>query len=73
MKHIPKYLLPKIASVQGEASASTEDKGDLGFVPFKRGGARGSGRGRGRGGRGGGGRGGRGGKKKSDPLKKFGK
>ena len=39
------------------------------FVPFKKDSARGKGRGRGRGG----GSGGRGGKKKSDPLKKFGR
>ncbi|KAJ7509695.1 P-loop containing nucleoside triphosphate hydrolase protein [Mycena galericulata] len=75
MKHVPKYLLPRIAPVaggDGEVSAGGGGGGGKpGFVPFKkengRGGARG--RGRGRGGRGG--AGGRGGKKKSDPLKKF--
>ncbi|KAF8213827.1 ATP-dependent RNA helicase dbp9 [Mycena galopus ATCC 62051] len=68
MKHVPKYLLPRIAPVSGgevEVAPGTERK--PGFVPFKKEGARG--RGRGRGGRSG--AGGRGGKKKSDPLKKF--
>ncbi|KAJ7791648.1 P-loop containing nucleoside triphosphate hydrolase protein [Mycena olivaceomarginata] len=69
MKHVPKYLLPRIAPVSGGdvevAPGGAERK--PGFVPFKKEGARG--RGRGRGGRGG--AGGRGGKKKSDPLKKF--
>ncbi|KAJ7461497.1 DEAD-domain-containing protein [Mycena latifolia] len=77
MRHVPKYLLPRIAPVAGvdggiEGAAGGDAK--PGFVPFKkesvRGGARGRGRGRGRGGRGGA-AGGRGGKKKSDPLKKF--
>lgn len=74
MKHVPKYLLPKIAPVAGTETTATADSGaqDVGFVPFKKGGDRGRGRGRGRGGRGGRG-GGRGGKKKSDPLKKFGR
>ncbi|VDB99922.1 unnamed protein product [Peniophora sp. CBMAI 1063] len=74
MKHIPKYLLPRVASVQNaqaeqadqDASPAATPK-DVGFVPFTKSG-RGRGRGRGRGGKfGGGGRGG----KKSDPLKKF--
>ncbi|KAI0349530.1 DEAD-domain-containing protein [Trametes cingulata] len=75
MKHIPKYLLPRIAPVPGaEGGMAGEEKsspasGEVGFVPFNKNGARGRGRGRGRGGRGGGS--GRGGKKKSDPLKKF--
>lgn len=74
MKHVPKYLLPRIAPVPG----STEDTEAVevkqkGFVPFKKESARGKGRGRGRGGSGRGGFGGRGGKKKSDPLKKFGR
>ncbi|KAI0369845.1 DEAD-domain-containing protein [Pilatotrama ljubarskyi] len=75
MKHIPKYLLPRIAPVPGAEGGTESDakptpaSGDVGFVPFNKNGARGRGRGRGRGGRGGGG--GRGGKKKSDPLKKF--
>lgn len=84
MKHVPKYLLPRIAAVPtpgatgdvaavpaaGDAAAKTHGReGDNGFVPFTKGGARGRGRGRGRGGRGG--SAGRGGKKKSDPLKKF--
>ncbi|KAJ8694676.1 ATP-dependent DNA/RNA helicase [Pleurotus ostreatus] len=71
MKHVPKYLLPRIMPVSGtetEGAASAEVK--AGFVPFKKEGSRGRGRGRGRGGRGGGGRGG---KRKSDPLKKFGR
>ncbi len=71
MKHVPKYLLPRIMPVSGtepEAASSAEVK--PGFVPFKKEGSRGRGRGRGRGGRGGGGRGG---KRKSDPLKKFGR
>ncbi|KAI8985723.1 DEAD-domain-containing protein [Trametes punicea] len=73
MKHIPKYLLPRIASVQG-AQVESEGKsaGEAGFVPFNKNGARGRGRGHGRG-RGGKGSGSsRGGKKRSDPLKKFG-
>ncbi|KAI0316010.1 DEAD-domain-containing protein [Amylostereum chailletii] len=73
MKHVPKYLLPRIAPVQGTAPVPLEGAEggggqDVGFVPFTKG--RGRGRGRGRGGKFGGG-GGRGGKKKSDPLKKF--
>ncbi|KAJ7241907.1 P-loop containing nucleoside triphosphate hydrolase protein [Mycena haematopus] len=69
MKHVPKYLLPRIAPVSGgeaEVPAGGVER-KPGFVPFKKESARG--RGRGRGGRGG--AGGRGGKKKSDPLKKF--
>ncbi|KAG0699901.1 P-loop containing nucleoside triphosphate hydrolase protein [Suillus ampliporus] len=63
MKHIPKYLLPRLVS----APAIEAEEPTVGFVPFKKSSVRG--RGRGRGGRGGGGS--RGGKKKSDPLKKF--
>ena len=71
MKHIPKYLLPRIAPVPGtEGEAGPSDQ-EVGFVPFKKT-ERGRGRGRGRGGRGRGGFNGRG-KKKSDPLKKFGR
>jgi ATP-dependent RNA helicase DDX56/DBP9 len=66
MKHIPKYLLPRLVS----AVAIEAEESQVGFVPFKKSSARGRGRGRARGGRGRGG-GGRGGKKKSDPLKKF--
>ncbi|KAF8715607.1 helicase superfamily c-terminal domain, partial [Rhizoctonia solani] len=62
MKHVPKYLMPRIASVAEEPAK------DVGFVPFTKSGSRGRGRGRGRGGSSG-----RGGKKKSDPLKKFGR
>ena len=81
MKHVPKYLLPRIAPVSvgggggGDNNAGYDDEANKqeGFVPFKkRDSARGRGRGRGRGGRGRN-SGGRGGKKKSDPLKKFGK
>jgi ATP-dependent RNA helicase DDX56/DBP9 len=62
MKHVPKYLLPRIAPVT-EAEDSKE-----GFVPFKKDGLQRKGtKSRGRGGRGGA----RGGKSKSDPLKKF--
>ena len=71
MKHVPKYLLPRIAPVSGEGNNvgyDDETSKPPGFVPFKKDSARGRGRGRGRGGRGG-----RGGKKKSDPLKKFGR
>jgi len=70
MKHVPKYLLPRIAPVGGDDGGDdgVETKG---FVPFKKESVRGKGRGRGRGGRGRGNRG-RGGKK-SDPLKKFGR
>ncbi|KAJ7766488.1 ATP-dependent RNA helicase dbp9 [Mycena maculata] len=74
MKHVPKYLLPRIAPVAGTGGdielPAGGGVGKAGFVPFNKelGGARGRGRGRGRGRRGG--AGGRGGKK-SDPLKKF--
>jgi ATP-dependent RNA helicase DDX56/DBP9 len=74
MKHIPKYLLPRIASVaeanageDAQSSSAPTAKDHAGFVPFTKSG-RGRGRGRGRGGKfGNSGRG----KKKSDPLKKF--
>ncbi|KAF7310047.1 ATP-dependent RNA helicase dbp9 [Mycena indigotica] len=72
MKHVPKYLLPRIASVNGgdETERSEKVGGKNGFVPFRKDGmSRGRGRGRGRGGAAAGR--GRGGKKKSDPLKKF--
>lgn len=72
MKHVPKYLLPHIAPVPGADTAATpsSNEGGEGFVPFNKNGGRGRGRGRGRGGRGGfAGRG----RKKSDPLKKFGR
>ncbi|KAL1745190.1 P-loop containing nucleoside triphosphate hydrolase protein [Schizophyllum fasciatum] len=73
MKFVPKYLIPGgVAAATAEGSKSA---GDVGFVPFKKDAGRGRGRGRGRGGRGGrgGGRGGAGGKRKSDPLRKFGR
>lgn len=70
MKHVPKYLLPRIAPVSGtDGEASAHNDQASGFVPFKKDGGRGRGRGRGRNSRGGGGRG----RKKSDPLKKFGR
>ena len=75
MKHVPKYLLPRIAPVSGggdNVGCDDETSKAEGFVPFKKDSARGRGRGRGRGGRGRN-TGGRGGKKKSDPLKKFGR
>jgi ATP-dependent RNA helicase DDX56/DBP9 len=66
MKHIPKYLLPRLVS----APAIEAEESQVGFVPFKKSSTRSRGRGRTRGSRGSG-SGGRGGKKKSDPLKKF--
>ncbi|KAJ6592317.1 DEAD-domain-containing protein [Mycena vulgaris] len=75
MRHVPKYLLPRIAPVSGGdvelPAGGGGGAGKAGFVPFKKEGARGGARGRGRGRGGRGGAGGRGGKKKSDPLKKF--
>ncbi|SJL03582.1 related to ATP dependent RNA helicase [Armillaria ostoyae] len=71
MKHVPKYLLPRIAPVNGAMEGATPTEKSVGFVGFKknnRDGSRHRGRGRGRGGSGG-----RGGKRKSDPLKKFGR
>lgn len=73
MKHVPKYLMPRsnaaaAAAISGEQPTSNNEK-ESGFVPFRKNSTRG--RGRGRSGRGGGS--GRGGKKKSDPLKKFGR
>ena len=71
MKHVPKYLMPKVgatASLEGQAPAGQNSQADVGFVPFKKSNFRG--RGRGRGGRGGMSSRGR---KKSDPLKKFGR
>lgn len=84
MKHVPKYLLPKSAApvpgTTGRPSVTQGPEGEgekpAGFVPFRKTAhARGRGRGRerGRGGHGKNGGGGRGGKKKSDPLKKFGR
>ncbi|KAF9531701.1 P-loop containing nucleoside triphosphate hydrolase protein [Crepidotus variabilis] len=73
MKHVPKYLLPRIAPVDGAGVVDGEEDRPKGFVPFKKDSSRSRGRGRGRGGRGGksgGGSSGRGGKKK-DPLKSF--
>lgn len=64
MKHIPKYLLPKMAPVQEGMEAKPATGAKTGFVPFRKDGPK-----RGRGGRGG--KSGSRGKKKSDPLKKF--
>lgn len=61
-----------MAAVPGTEGEVESSNPEVGFVPFKKS-ERGRGRGRGRGGRGRGGFGGRGGKKKSDPLKKFGR
>jgi ATP-dependent RNA helicase DDX56/DBP9 len=68
MKHVPKYLMPRIAPVPGSVA---ED--EVGAVPFRKDAGSSRGRGRGRGGKSsrGGSAGGR--KKKSDPLKKFGR
>jgi ATP-dependent RNA helicase DDX56/DBP9 len=66
MKHVPKYLMPKVTTAP--TPAASKEKEGAAFVPFTKGKVRG--RGRGRGGKFGGG-GGRGGKKKNDPLKKF--
>lgn len=71
MKHVPKYLLPRMGAATVAAEGSIGGGDTATFVPFKKPQTRGRGRGRGRGGRGPGG-GGRP-KKKSDPLKKFGK
>lgn len=73
MKHVPKYLMPRIgaaaaAAVAAEGATQSSEKGS-GFVPFRKTSARGRGRGRGRGFGGPG----RGGKRKADPLKKFGR
>ncbi|KIK82843.1 hypothetical protein PAXRUDRAFT_832130 [Paxillus rubicundulus Ve08.2h10] len=68
MKHVPKYLLPRIAPVTGtEEGEDTLSEPKIGFAPFKKTFWRG--RGQGRGGKGwvNNGRG----KKKSNPLKKF--
>ena len=69
MKHVPKYLLPKIGPVSGTEQVDEPEK--PGFVPFRR--DNGPRRGRGRGRTRGAGVGGRGAKKKADPLKKFGR
>ncbi|EAU90170.1 ATP-dependent RNA helicase dbp9 [Coprinopsis cinerea okayama7 len=70
MKHIPKYLLPRIApAVNAEASSGAEGTESKGFVPFKKNTSNNRGRGRGRGRGGSAGRG----RRKNDPLKKFGR
>jgi ATP-dependent RNA helicase DDX56/DBP9 len=74
MKHIPKYLLPRVAAVNqdGEVAQPERVAGEgvdsKGFVPFKKHSVRGRGRGRGRGGSSAGR-----GRRKNDPLKKFGR
>ncbi|KAH6916037.1 ATP-dependent RNA helicase dbp9 [Coprinopsis sp. MPI-PUGE-AT-0042] len=71
MKHIPKYLLPRVAAVNQDGEAKQVEAGEgksKGFVPFKKPSTRGRGRGRGRGGSAGGR-----GRRKNDPLKKFGR
>jgi len=70
MKHVPKYLIPNLATAAAAAvTGAGNTDGAATFVPF----SKGRGRGRGRGGKFSGGRGGvRGGKKKKqDPLKNF--
>jgi len=69
MKHVPKYLIPNLATPAAAAVTGTGNTdGAATFVPFSKGRARG----RGRGGRFSGGGGGvRGGKKKQNPLKSF--
>jgi ATP-dependent RNA helicase DDX56/DBP9 len=67
MKHVPKYLMPKVATAPATVPG-TEKTEEAVFVPFSK--VRGRGRGRGRGGKFGGAAG-RGGKKKNDPLRKF--
>ncbi|KAF8623207.1 hypothetical protein AX15_006445 [Amanita polypyramis BW_CC] len=64
LKTVPKYLLPRMAPVPGasEGESSTAGGKSKGFVPFKK--VRGKTRGRG---------GKSGGRKKSDPLRKFGR
>ena len=68
MKHIPKYLLPRISSVAESQGTEVEEKATSSFVPFKKDKMRGRSRGRGRGGSNARGHRGR---KKGDPLKKF--
>ncbi|KAF9006009.1 ATP-dependent RNA helicase dbp9 [Cyathus striatus] len=73
MKHVPKYLLPRIGIVSGagQSEPDTEERGAKAFVPFKKESST-RGRGRGRGGS----RGGRGGaeeERKNRPIKKFGR
>ncbi|KAF8661358.1 hypothetical protein AX16_001453 [Volvariella volvacea WC 439] len=79
MRHVPKYLLPRIAPVADGDPAGTlsgdgqesKPKPKAPFVPFKKDNSRHNHRG-GKGGRGRG-NGGTGGKRKADPLKKFGR
>ncbi|KAG7444269.1 DEAD-domain-containing protein [Guyanagaster necrorhizus] len=64
MKHVPKYLLPRVAPVNGVMEGTTTNDKSIGFVGFKKNNRDGMRRG---------GRDGRGGKKKADPLRKFGR
>jgi len=70
MKHIPKYLLPRITSV-ADSQGTEEEKATASFVPFKKEKMKGRSRGRGRGGQGGSNARGHRGRKKGDPLKRF--
>lgn len=69
MKHVPKYLLPRMAPVagteEGNFTTSNSSKPKVGFAPFRKPSSRRRGRGGGRGGAS------SGSKKKSDPLKIF--
>jgi ATP-dependent RNA helicase DDX56/DBP9 len=69
MKHVPKYLLPRITPV--DETGTAEDIGEkmTGFVPFKKG----LSRHKSKNARDRGGRGRSGSKRKTDPLKKFGR
>ncbi|KAL5512982.1 DBP9 [Sanghuangporus vaninii] len=66
MKHVPKYLMPRVGSASGEIMTETNEM-EPSFVPFRKN------SGRGRGGRGGRSGHRRGPKQKSDPLRKFGR
>ena len=69
MKHVPKYLLPRMAPVvgtqEGDSTTSNSSKPKVSFAPFRKPSSRHRGRGGGRGGAS------SGSKKKSDPLKIF--
>ncbi|KAG8854584.1 ATP-dependent DNA/RNA helicase [Tulasnella sp. 330] len=67
MKHVPNYLLPRIAQAPVNEDPARGVDGGCEWVPFRK---DTRGRGLGRGGQSGG-RGRRGGKKKNDPLRKF--
>jgi ATP-dependent RNA helicase DDX56/DBP9 len=67
MKFVPKYLLPRTATLPGTEAEEGGSNKATGFVPFRKNASRGRGRGRGRGKETGGSRSG----KKNDSLKKF--